>query len=328
MGPRSTFPLIALLACAHLAGVLAALWPQATRAAAELADKAAYLSLARQGWVFEMRSTLLRRDPALPSVRFDAKAAARGAICVYGAPPRPATRALLGAFDQLLRDLFDRTAPMTFAGAGIEDCPEKARIYLRLYRGDPLIGVFNDDLRRLDRIFGIGLPDDRLQQILSPAQASGFFGRGGDVAHILAPEGGPGPATELEAAFRRSTLLEELFQVVSFGVDIPVFDRDRVLISKLQEHPVYLKHLRWRSPAYMEGLLGSNPGALCAFDVFMLHALAASPFDSSNSEGFITFIDGAFDDLAARAAATMAAPRLAVLFDPACAAPPALEPTD
>jgi len=65
--------------------------------------------------------------------------------------------------------------------------------------------------------------------------------------------------------------------------------------------------------------VNANPKGLCAFDVFMLHALANSEMDTTNSEEFLTYVGQRFDDLAIRAQATLAQPEFAALLDPNCA---------
>ena len=282
-------------------------------------DRADVLALAQRGWVFDFRSSLFRRDPDLPPVRFDARTTARGSICIFGETPHPLSREVIGAFEALLVDLFARSAPIIFAGRGIADCPARQRIYLRLYSGAPPAGDFNRDLRELDRAFGIGLPRDRPERISSPAQAIGFFGRRGDTAHMLVRQPPPGATGPLERTFHISILLEELFQVVSWGVDILKFDREARFMSKLQEYPTNLRHLSWEAPDYMRALLASNPNALCPFDIFMLHALAASDLDTVNTPALLGHLEAGFDALKARAEATVADPRFAILIDGSCA---------
>lgn len=289
-------------------------------AIAEEADptRAAYLAIAKQGWVFDFRSSLLRRGPDLPPVLFNGKSIATGAICVFGAPAHPLVHRVLNRFQHLLSHVFGREAPITFARGGISACPPRQRVYLRLYERFASGGAFNADLRSIDAAFGIDLPKDRPEYVRSPAQGIGFFGRNGDVAHLLIRQPEMAEPTLLQQKFYRSILIEELFQVVSYGVDILKFDPDTPFLSKLQERPAYLKHLKWGSEAYMRGLLASNPKGMCAFDVFMLHALAQMTLESSNSEAFLEFIDAEFDDLLARTRTTLADPDLDILIDETC----------
>lgn len=281
-----------------------------------------FLTMARKGWVFEFRSSLFRRDPGLPPVRFDGRSISTGPVCVFGEAPRVSSRAVFAAYDALLAGTFGRTEAIRYAGPEITDCPARQRVYVRLYSGHAPSGAFNADLRRLNRDFGIGLPTDRPQRVTSPAQAAGYFGRRGDVAHVLVRQPDAAPPTALQEDFYTSILVEEMFQVFTYGVDILKFDPETPFISKLQELPTYLKHLPWESEGYMKGLLASNPKGLCAFDVFMLHALASSGLESSNSPVFLDFIAARFDELAKAAAETLADARLRVILDPACAALP------
>lgn len=284
-----------------------------------------YLTVARRGWVFAMRSSSGRRARDLPPIRFDGKATATGPICVFGAPPTAATTAVLTAFEALLAEVFGRRDPIVRPGdgaTGIEECGDDGLIHLRLYAAHPPVADYNRDLRYLDEAFGIGLPRDVRRRVAAPAQAASFFARRGEVAHVLVRQARTDAQSPLEAAFHRSILIEELFQVISHGIDVMSFDRTAPLVSKLQERPVYLRRLSWRSEAYMRGLLDSNPAALCGFDVLMLHALARTRLTNSNSEAFLSFVEHRFDELAVRARRTMEDERFAILLDPACAALP------
>ncbi|MEP2028251.1 MAG: hypothetical protein ABJI96_06040 [Paracoccaceae bacterium] len=277
-----------------------------------------YLDLARQGWVYEFGSSLKRRDPTLPPVHFDAKRTSTGSVCIIGAPAHKLSRAVLGQFESLLVDIFERKIPLHFADRQITDCPPAQRVYLRLYSGRVYDGVLNADLRALDQMFDLGLPTSRPERINSPAQGFSFFGRNGNVAHLMVRQPDSQDPSRLERDFYRSILIEELFHVFSFGLDIPKISRETPFLSKLQEHPVYLKGLDWTSPDFMRRLLASNPGGLCAFDVFMLHALAQMPLDSSNSEAFLVHIKDQFDLLLQRTRGTLADPAFDLLLERAC----------
>ncbi len=122
----------------------------------------------------------------------------------------------------------------------------------------------------------------------------------------------------LEAAFYKSILIEELFQSFTFGMDILLFDRTAAFQSKLQETPINLYRLSWESRAFMRGLVNSNPSGLCAFDVFMMHAVAEAPVDQTIEPGFIDYIEQNYDHLRERAALTLADPLLAPIFDLEC----------
>lgn len=286
-----------------------------------------YLAIAKKGWVFEFRSSLMRRDPDTPPVLLNGRTVATGAVCIFGAQPHPQTRATLVQFERLLRDIFRRDTAFTFAGSRIADCPTRQRIYLRLYDGFAPAGSFNADLQVLDQYFDFDLPKDRFEPVRSPAQGIGFFGRRGNVGHLLIRQSEMRDPTALQQKFYRSILVEELFQIISYGVDILKFDRKTPFLSKLQEHPTHLKHLQWGSEAFMQGLLDSNPAGLCGFDLFMLHALSTMDLESSNSPAFLEFIIDNFDDLLQRTELTLANDAISSLFDANCALTPSrLEP--
>lgn len=277
-----------------------------------------FLTLARSGWVFDHWTSRARRDPALPPLRFDSAEVAQGAVCLFGDAPHPLSRQIITTFDALLREIYGRQLAITFAGHDIATCPEHQRVYIRLYSGPPPQQRYNADLRALDREFEIGFPPNWREPVLGPAQAHGFWGRKGAAAHLLVNQPPDGAPTPLQRAYFASILIEELFQVVSYGSDILKIERDTPFVSKLQETPANLRYLPWSSERFMRGLLRSNPAGLCGFDVFMMHALARSGLHDSSSPELLDFIEARFDDLRGLTLATLAQPRFATVLDPGC----------
>lgn len=280
--------------------------------------KATFLEIARKGWVFQYNSSIRRRGKDLPEVQINGKSLVYGDICILGDTFHPSTLEIISRFESLLTHVFRRKGLSNFAHSDIEDCGPPSRIYLRVYSGLPPRYAFNQDLARLDEIFRIGFPLGRRYPVMSPAQAATFFGRRGPVAHVLVKQPEGDDVSDLERRFFRSILIEELFQVFTYGLDILVFDPSAIFVSKLQEYPLNLRGLAWDSPRFMKGILKSNPNGLCAFDVFMLHALAEAKLETSNSEAFLSFIETQFGDLLALARDTIEMPEYAGLFDPAC----------
>ena len=184
-----------------------------------------FLDLARKGWVFEFRSTVLRRSSQMPAIRINSREIVAGSVCLIGATPNRQSEEVLTAFTALLASIYGARSDFVRRSGALVDCGLRHRVYIRLFEGRPPIGAFNRDLRMLDAAFGIGLPEGREQRVLSPAQAVTYFGQRGVVAHAMIKQyrGSPG---DLEAAFYRSILIEELFQVFSFGMDILKFERD------------------------------------------------------------------------------------------------------
>lgn len=281
-------------------------------------DRTLFLDLARKGWVYQLRSAMLRPDPDRPPVLINGKTMAGSALCIVGEIPHPQTKVVIDAFRELVAEIYEKPMPVRFAGKDLVQCGTGRLIFLRLYSGLIPHKAFNDDLRRMDSVYGIGLPKDRDQFILSPAQAQTFFGRNGRATHLLVRQPVQSIPTPLETQFFTSILIEELYQSFTFGMDILQFNRHEVFASKLEEFPVNLRHLPWDSPMFMEGLLKSNPAGLCRFDVFMMHAVARAPVEQTNSDAFLDFIDTEFDDLLARAEHTLAMPAFAPLLDRVC----------
>ena len=298
--------------------VAVAIWLAANVAVQAHGDRSQFLDLARKGWVYELRSALWRPDPDRPPVRINGRDMAGAALCIIGEPPHPQTMKVIEAFRDLVADVFHKPTPMRFGGAELSSCGTGRIWYMRLYSGLIPHRAFNDDLRRMDAIFDIGLPRNREQSILSPAQASTFFGRNGQATHLLVKQPRMTELSPLEQRFFASILIEELYQAFTFGMDILHFDRQVAFVSKLEEFPVNLRHLPWDSPRFMEGLLRSNPAGLCRFDVFMLHALAGAPVERTNTEAFLSFIDGRFSELLGQADDTLAQAAYAPILDRRC----------
>lgn len=277
-----------------------------------------YMTLARTGWVYDIHSSRMRRDPDFPPVHFNSTEVALGAVCLFGDPPHALPLQIIEDFTALLHDVYGRSLNVRFAGANISDCPPRPRVFIRLYTGAPPMARFNADLRHMDREFDIRFPPNWSEPVTSPGQANGFFGRGGAVAHLLISQPPGGEMSALQRQYYTSLLIEELFQVVSFGADILKFDRETPFYSKLQEYPVNLRYLPWHSDRFMAGLLASNPHGLCGFDIFMLHALAGARLQTTNSLELLNFIETHFDGLRGRTAMTLADRRFASMLDARC----------
>lgn len=281
-------------------------------------DRSVFIDMARKGWVYELRSAMLRRDPNLPQVRINGRDMAGAALCVVGEKPHAETIKVLETFSALMAETFGKPVPMRYAGTSVSSCGTGRMVYLRLYSGRQPHRAFNDDLRELDDVFDIGLPRDRDQHVMSPAQAQTFFGQNGRATHLLVKQAATIVPSVLEQRFFSSILIEELYQSFTYGMDILHFDRRAAFLSKLEELPTNLRNLPWDSIRFMEGLLNSNPGGLCQFDVFMLHALARSPLDRTNTPDFLSFIETRFDDLLHRTKVTVSQAGFAPILDPAC----------
>lgn len=286
-------------------------------ASAALADKTAYLDLARRGWNYELRRTMVGRDLSIPVV-INGRHLAGSELCLVGEAPHPQSLQTLDAFRQLLERVHGTPLPMRIVGKTAQDCEAERTVVLRLYSGDPPNRGLSEDLGWLSEIYGLGLPKGRNYAATSPAMAQTFFGRRGQATHIMVKQPPPYTTGPLETAFYRSILIEELFQAFTFGMDVMLFDRSLGFRSKLQETPVNLSRLPWGSRRFMQALLRSNPAALCTFDVFMLHAVADSPVAQTTDPAFLEFIDSHFEHLTDLTEATLAESALAAIIDPLC----------
>ncbi|WP_386803713.1 hypothetical protein [Litorisediminicola beolgyonensis] len=275
------------------------------------------LALAKKGWVYQLRTTMIGRDMSIP-VRINGRLLAGASICIVGERPRRQTRLILDEFRALLAEVHGKPVPMRYAGPTARLCGAGRTVILRLYSGRPPNSALTDDLAWMNDSYALGLPTNRLYTAGSPAMAQTFFGRRGAGTHIMVKQPARDDVTELEAAFYRSILVEELFQTFTFGMDILHFDRSGIFQSKLQEFPVDLRYMNWDSQGFMQGLLGSNPSGLCEFDVFMLHAIATAPVEQTNEPAFLEFIAEGYDELMARAQVTLADPGYADLIDAEC----------
>lgn len=281
------------------------------------ADKRDYIKLAEQGWGYELRSTMLGRDMAIP-VRINGRDLVGSGLCVVGEQPHPQTLSVLNSFLELLEHIFGHPTPMRYAGPSARNCGTGRTVVLRLYSGYPPNRDLSADINWLSDVYQLGLPEGRAYSMTSPAMAQTFFGRRGQGTHIVVKQPAHGHPGQLERDFHRSILLEELFQSFTFGMDVLLYDKSAGFLSKLQETPVNLQRLPWSSHDFMRALLNSNPSGLCAFDIFMLHAIAQSPVDQTIDPGFIDYIDGHYDSLWAQTDETLADPRFAALFDASC----------
>ncbi|MFZ5963712.1 hypothetical protein ACOXXX_12220 [Thalassococcus sp. BH17M4-6] len=281
------------------------------------AGRAEVLELARQGWGYELRTTMIGRDMSIP-VRIHGRTLAGASICLVGERPHPLTAQVINQFRSLLATVHRKPVPMRFAGPTARLCGSGRTVVIRLFSGRPPNSALTDDLFWLNEAYQLGLPRNRVYSAASPAMAQTFFGRLGAGTHVMVKQPAPGTPSALEAAFYRSILIEELFQTFTFGMDILQFDRKAAFRSKLQEVPYDLRRLPWESESYMQRLLSSNPKGLCPFDAFMLHAVALAPVEQTTSPDFLTYIERHFDDLMVRSAATVADSRFGLLFDADC----------
>ncbi len=281
------------------------------------ADKGTYLDLARRGWNYELRVTMVGRDMAIP-VHINRRDLAGASLCLVGERPHRQSVAVIDAFRTLLKHSFGYPAPMRYAGPTARDCGSGRTVILRLYSGHPPNQALSSDLQWLNEVHQLGLPSGRTYIASSPGMAQIFFGRRGQGTHIMVKQPAHAHPDMLEAAFYKSILIEELFQSFTFGMDILLYDRRAGFLSKLQETPVNMQRLPWESHAFMHALLTSNPGGLCAFDVFMMHAVGRAPVDQTVDPGFIDYIDAQYDQLRALTDETLVDPRFAGLMDGGC----------
>lgn len=286
---------------------------------AQASERLDYVNMARKGWSYELRTTMIGRDMSIP-VRIHGRELAGAALCVVGEKPHLQTLAVLNAFRDLISQVYAKPLPMRYAGRSASGCGAGRVVVLRLYSGLPPNRALSTDIDWMNLSFDLGLPMGRGYSATSPAMAQTFFGRRGQVTHIMVKQPGLTRLGSLEEKFYRSILIEELFQSFTFGMDVLKFDRRSEFMSKLQELPVNIGRLPWSSQAFMRAILGSNPSGLCRFDVFMLHAVARSPSTETNTPDFIDFIENQFDALTALSDASFNDPRYAAIIDPQCAA--------
>ena len=296
----TTFPLLALASIGWAA-------PQ----------KDSYLDIARKGWSYELRTTMIGRDMSIP-VHINGRDLAGASICMVGERPNRQSLEVINAFRKLIAHVHDKPVPMRYAGPRAEACGSGRMIVLRLYSGTPPNRALSDDLNWMNRTYKLGLPKDRFYAASSPAMAQTFFGHRGQGTHIMVQQTAIPGSDRLDDAFFRSILVEELYQSFTFGMDILQFDSDDPFHSKLQEIPLNLHRLAWGSRAFKRALLGSNPPGLCEFDVFMLHAVAKAPVDETTMPDFIDYIDANFEDLVDMTRGTIADGTYDVILDPDC----------
>lgn len=290
-----------------------------TGVAAPAAERNDYVEMARRGWSFELRTTMVGRDLSIP-VRIHGRDMAGAALCIVGDKPHPETQTVLNAFRELIAQVYGRVLPMRYAGRDAVGCGSGRVVLLRLYSGHPPNRALTSDLTWMNTAYQLGLPAGRDYTVMSPAMAQTFFGRLGQATHIMVQQPGPVHPGLLERKFYSSILIEELYQAFTFGMDVLQFDSQAKFLSKLQERPINLARLPWSSRAFMRALLGSNPSGLCRFDVFMLHAVARAPVDETNTPDFIRFIETQYDSLRALSEKSFADPRFSPILDPSCTA--------
>ena len=290
-------------------------------ATAAHADPSEYLDFARRGWVYELRSAMFRRSAA--PIVINGRDMAGSTICLVGEAPHPQTAAALAQFGALMEDVWGVPVPVRQGGADLRDCLDGAlgrTVYLRLYSGRAPHSAYGADMRALDTVYGIGFRPDQTHWLVSPGQAQTFFGLAGRVTHISLKQAAGLHPGEIETRFYSSILTEELYQAFTFGMDILHFDPEEPFVSKLEEVPRDLRRLGWETETYMREMLTTNPGGLCPFDVFMLHAVGTAPVEQTNSPAFLAYIDGAYETLARRTDATLARFEGSAILDPECKA--------
>ena len=283
-------------------------------------DRDAFLDMARKGWIYELRTTMIGRDMSIP-VRINGQALVGAAICVVGERPHPQVKDDLNTFRALMAEVTGKPLPMRYAGVSARQCGAGRTVVIRLYSGRPPGRALTDDLMWMNDIYDFGLPKGRQYMAGSPAMAQTFFGRNGQGTHVMVKQPRRDSLSPVERDFYRSILIEELFQSFTFGMDILHFDREAAFLSKLEEYPVDLRYFPWDSVPFMEGLLGSNPRGLCPFDIFMLYAVADAPVKQTNETAFIDFIDAEYDDLLGRAQGVFDDARFDTILDPECRGP-------
>lgn len=283
-------------------------------------DRAAFLDIARKGWIYQLRTTMIGRDMSIP-VRINGQTLLGASICLVGERPHLETRTSLNAFRTLMAEVTGKPLPMRYAGVSARQCGAGRTVVIRLYSGRPPGSALTDDLMWMNDIHDFGLPQGRQYSAGSPAMAQTFFGRKGQGTHVMVKQPRRAELSEMERDFYRSILIEELFQSFTFGMDILHFDREAAFVSKLEEYPVDLRYLPWDSEPFMEALVRSNPRGLCPFDVFMLHAVADAPVQQTNEDAFLDFIDARYDDLWQRAERVVADGRFQAILDPECRGP-------
>jgi len=285
-----------------------------------MADRGAYLNLARQGWSYELRTTMVGRNMAIP-VEIHGRNLSGAAICIVGEEPHPLTADTLTTFLDLLNHTFGKRVPMRFAGADARGCGAGRTVVLRLYSGLPPNVALSADLNWMNDVYALGLPRGRGYAATSPAMAQTFFGRHGQGTHIMVKQPAFRTPDQVERAFYKSILIEELFQTFTFGMDVLLFEREAAFTSKLQERPTNLSRMSWASHDFMRALLHSNPRGLCRFDLFMLHAVARAPVAETVHPDFIAYIEDEFETLVDLATATWTDPRFRSVLDAECDAP-------
>ncbi len=280
-------------------------------------SKTEVIALAERGWKYEYRGSFRRQVASLPPSHLLAKTMPARGVCLLGDDPHPLTRQTLMGFRALIGSMFDEVGGLKTKARTVADCPPQSSVFIRLYSRRLPDAAFNQDLQDLNQKFEIGMTN-QAQTILSPAQAVTFFGKAGQVTHIIMLQPHRPKLSPLQERFYRSIFIEELYQTYSFGIDVFKATRGGPYSSKLQESFTNLQGLRWTSKRYMEGLLSSNPAGLCQFDALMLQAILQVPNAAASSGQFIAFIKTRFEHLSAAAQNTIATPGMAALFDDTC----------
>lgn len=283
-----------------------------------LADRDRYVDLARQGWNYELRTTMVGRDMSIP-IQINGRTLAGAGICMVGDPPHSQSTAILNAFSALMEHVYSTPLPLNYAGNDASKCGAESPVVLRLYSGYPPNTGLTLDLSWLNDRYDLGLPDQRFYAAPSPAMGQTFFGRQGQGTHLMVKQPAHRSTSPLETAFYRSILIEELYQSFTFGMDLLHFDDTVPFLSKLEETPLNIQRLPWGSKPFMRSLVNSNPSGLCLFDIFMLHAIAEAPVEETVDPDFIAYVEDQYTMLLDMAQTTAADPVFAPLIVEGCA---------
>lgn len=311
----------------HILLLAALMLPLPAGAGAEPLSPAAVLDLARRGWVYELRTAMMRRlpDAAVPVI--DAGSMRGAHLCLVGESPHPLTAGILTAFGRLIAQT-SGTAPRIDTAPDPRGCPGEP-VVLRLFSGVPPHAAYRADILAMNDSFAIGMSPRRQIYLTSPAQAQTFFGARGQATHLVVMQPAPQEVPDdLARRFFASLLIEELYQAFTFGSDVLRFDRSEPPVSKLQEVPLNLRGLPWLSRPFMEGMLATSPAGLCGFDLFMLHGLGRADLPRTNDPALLDHLAAQYNPLVAATEASLADPALAVLIDPVCAEAPARSTTE
>lgn len=280
------------------------------------ADRERFLDLAKRGWVYDLRRTMLGRDLSVP-LAIHGRNFLGSTLCLVGEVPNQASQQVLDVFFDLHAAIFEVKQDRLYAGRDVETCPKDSAIVLRFYSGHGSDDDLTSDIAWLNEKYRLGLRPRRSFMVSSPAMAQTFFGHAGTATHIMVEQNRARNDPMLEAYYK-SILIEELFQAFSFGMDLLVFTPNPSFSSKLQEALQRLPHMSWATDKFKRNLLASNPKALCFFDVFMLVAIAKSSVEQTVEPEFLAFIKTHYETLLEHASGFFERSEFAHIIDPIC----------